>query len=1422
MLRVPLPVDEAVSAWCAAGRRPTRTIAASFEEIRETFVDRQLGISLLLPKERRADDENDLHTVEVVKRKGGDYYAVVDGSWTECVNKETKVQLGEHKQLQVRTTEGPDSRAGPEEILPAPVAVSLCVESGETFPEKCMLVVKQQIVVQGRRNDPSVISSVPVETRSASDSISRPTLLPYPIASTAAPSVELSTYDAMYLAEARVNAFKNEPATRLQSPPENLQLGKYLNGKVNDDDRARAAVRYYEDRGIGIDSLRKELLQLRSGEGALPLERLKANAEAALWKAAIQEPTMHRLTLHQLTQELEHISESRPGLSADQRDYVGKTPDKLKDAGRGKAAALLRYLLTADPERYKGGHWSMADRLEQARKFLARASDGTSNGTTAERSHVRGDFSGLSTEKLVNVQVKLLYEIQVFSSRSDADPLLTISITARDDVAAGYSASGYVNRKEEFEKAKEKLLGRIREGRRVAASLGGLVDDSLHWDAFFLDLTAGKSVGPSDEVREAATKALATINKKCDSNIAAAETDLEREKKAQREINEKLNGWTGWYNYLRSRGVPEKDKLRNDRDLRDLRAKNVRALRRISDLEEKIRRLRSLRQEADETFGPQYTKLRTLPHVYTEEERLRKKLASILSETSTWPSLGSWLAQLGASAGASSGAKEAAKYVSNGVCIFSATKTEGLLNGIGQKIDETLRRDSNAEGLDELSQWLERHDLLLLRETSPAIVLVGAVHALTLGSQVPPQYSGAERELAAEACTEASRALKRCSRLFGVKRKAVGTASLRLRFERLYEGNNSDGNARRALAALKPPALAGPPFSCLFTSSVAPLYAFDADYRASEAGGASLDRAIRIAAGPKPDAAWRARLERQCTRQAAGVMAELLAVCLLSRAHAGFDPRSRAALASSLTEDARRAALTVSKFISDAYAGKAPGLASVYRDHPCFFCLPGFEYVMSALYGLGVLGYEESPSLVVGTRSRLRAEQMLLVAKALRAMSTAPLSAANLPFPCAQSALLLLPRAVSAATGEDSAFLAHSRASALSLSRLAAAADALRVWQKAESCGPLLRYAALSHPAVVLSAFAASKAMDKVIQNLERLFLIRAQRGDRLGFEQHSWKKRENAVLPIALDERLAGFRLDIPAEVMKQVPAPFSSGKSDYEAFLKSMLDHLSLDSERAVYFVPAGVFGKGSPSAAPDTTLFQQPVWMEELRQSAGRTWHWTKPPKGSVSLQNFGSDPTTSSPTQLEHPCAVEVYRNTIRVFLCPVTTNAEEDEGAQALTTEAVRQLVHNVERLTQALLVFASWPFRSKNRVLDAQLGGNDAGQLAAAACVANALFSSLTGSDAHIIVRAEAMRSASARVCQDLAKMASSLLERDLKAMPLGELCGVLCCYVSSLDPRRSESGGGDAGGDSSSSGEDSASDGPPTLESDTDSDGGD
>ena len=85
----------------------------------------------------------------------------------------------------------------------------------------------------------------------------------------------------------------------------------------------------------------------------------------------------------------------------------------------------------------------------------------------------------------------------------------------------------------------------------------------------------------------------------------------------------------------------------------------------------------------------------------------------------------------------------------------------------------------------------------------------------------------------------------------------------------------------------------------------------------------------------------------------------------------------------------------------------------MYSDHPCFFCLPGFEYVMSALHALGVLGYAQTPLLLVGTQTRLRAERMELVAGALRSLSKKPLSAASLPFPCAQSALLLLPRAVS-------------------------------------------------------------------------------------------------------------------------------------------------------------------------------------------------------------------------------------------------------------------------------------------------------------------------------------------------------------------------------------------------------------------------
>ena len=1433
MSHVPLPVDQAVSAWSVVPEQTQR--AASYEEI-----NKQLDVKELDAKQPGQTNilclsgENELHTVEVVKRSGGEYYAVVDGVWTPCkVGKTTTASLPEYKKLYVKQLDGDDP--GPT-FGPAPVAVSLCVESGETFPEKCILVVKQQFVVKksGERaasvsnrdtqlTETPVLSTVAVEIRSASDSISKPTLLPYPIASTAAPSLELSTYNAMYLAEARVKAFQSmeglemaqgDPANALTTPPTD-------------------AVKYYQDRAIDLDNLREEL-SVAAVTAPEDLTRLANGAEADLWRAANKEPTIYRITLHQLAREIEHISESRADFSHDRAEHIGKTPDKLKSAGRRNAAALLRYLLTAETpaeeseeesEEESGeesgeeeggeeskkdmGHWSLEERLKHASDFLAFRSD--------LRSHARADLSGLNAETLRRVHVKLVYDIQVFERFSDASPSLTIRVDAIDAVSAGYSASGYVNRAERTDKKKEELLTRIRGGVQVNTSDA---TSQLYWDALYAANPTGEAVGRSNEVTQKATEIMAEIIKKCKNKEQTIQKELDAKKSRKRDIDWMQSGPLAWFTfYTIGQNPKEVTALRNERN---------KLTRAIWGLERQLEALQKLKRELNRELGIN-GRVDTLQGVYNTARSFFKQVDRIEK--------GDTRALVGSVQEGLNGIKEALKpidpgdalgYVKEGVCIFDAAKANGLLKEIMKRIRKTVKSASDAKTLDDLATQLQKDGSLLLRQTSPAIVLTGATRAFSLGDQPPPQYSSPERELVTEACKEASRALKRCSKLFDARRKAVGAASLRLRFERLYTSKRLDKDAESALVAASPPTLFAYPFStCLFSSTVAPVDWFDADYRASKAGGASLDRAIRIAAGPTPDPAWHARLERQCTRQAASVMAELLAVCLLSRAHAGVDPQSRVALTSSLTEDARHAALTVSKFISEAYVGDAPRLAGVNYDHPCFSCVPGFEYVKSALYALGLFTSAQGPPLVVGAQSRLRAEQMRLVARALRAMSAAPLSAANLPFPCAQSALLMLPRAVSAATGEASALQAHSRASELSLSRIVAAAtdlesaleSALGVGEMATSRMSLLLYAALSHPAVVARALAASKTSRGILSDLESLLLTQAQRGDAATatdaapatafvFEQGSWKKPARAVWSIALDERLAGFRLDIPAEVMKEVPPPFSREKSDYEGFVERMLT-LSLDSDSAVYFVPAGVFGKGSPSTAPDTTLFQKPIWMEDLRHSAGRTWHWTKPSSTGVWLQQFGSDSPPSKRAQLGHPCAVEVDRNSIRVFLCRVPMHTEK--RAQGLTVEVVRRLVHNVERLTQALFVLASSHFRPDNRVLvaqpgsddAAQPGSDDAAQLAAAACTANALFRSLTGSDARIIVEDPNKRSHSAIVCQALARMASSLLERDLKAMPLGELCGVLCCYVLGLK----QTEGGESGDDSSDS-----SDGPPPL----------
>lgn len=336
------------------------------------------------------------------------------------------------------------------------------------------------------------------------------------------------------------------------------------------------------------------------------------------------------------------------------------------------------------------------------------------------------------------------------------------------------------------------------------------------------------------------------------------------------------------------------------------------------------------------------------------------------------------------------------------------------------------------------------------------------------------------------------------------------------------------------------------------------------------------------------------------------------------------------------------------------------------------------------------------------------------------------------------------------------------------------------------------------------------------------------------GFEQEKWVVPTRAVARGALDKRLAAFRLDIPASVEMQVPFRLSGTEPDGASFVQSMLG-LSLDSvvptslnahdtEDAVYFVPMGTFGAGTPAGMTDTTLFQRPIWLEQLQQTAASSCAFRRDPTEQAAAE---LDVDVTKRRQLRHPCAIEVQRGgnstTIGVFWCPIERGLVEGETAgtewkipvsgsvmPGLTIEANRRMIHNVERFTQALYVFATSMFSHQRSclrlLLDRRVSSSrEYKTQTLAACVANALFGSLTGSTARIRVEGAGHDStkASAEASDLLVNMSRTLLASGLRAMPLGELCGVLVCWLAP----------GDEGGGDDAASLEPDDDGPPPLE---------
>jgi len=264
--------------------------------------------------------------VEIVKHRGR-YDVVVNG--VQQANAQS-VSLPPPTQSDTSTEDGSS--------YVYPILLSVRVEQGERYPERCDVVAMQQTVQPDATGEAVACGkSMSVEVRPAAAVLCRPTVLPYPMAATAPAYVTLHAYPMLYDAEAAFIAASDpdEAQKRLQRPP-----GAYAK-------KGSAGVRQYtEDHFLVNERVKTTLLDwIQNAQSASSVSdyysERKKEAMKALTSSILKPPAAYKVTVKALTEAIRHIRDTRSGVSGSAQSI-----SDLYKSGHKIASTLLWHLLT--------------------------------------------------------------------------------------------------------------------------------------------------------------------------------------------------------------------------------------------------------------------------------------------------------------------------------------------------------------------------------------------------------------------------------------------------------------------------------------------------------------------------------------------------------------------------------------------------------------------------------------------------------------------------------------------------------------------------------------------------------------------------------------------------------------------------------------------------------------------------------------------------------------------------------------------------------------------------------------------------------------------------------------------------------------------------------------------------------------------
>lgn len=1324
--------------------------------------------------------KHQVNSVEVVKNSGV-YSVVIDGVSQGEISRKygpsdaprfqgVHYWLPRFKESTVQTADG-DRR------IVQPIVFSLRVEDFDSVPRRCTVHVQQSVMQDGTvitdRQDVKVEHVKPYSTGGVTADV---VVLPYAIIAMPAPHFHINDYSPVSDAEGRVKR-----ATELTNTQ---KIAKAVDGltswfSVSNNKRLAHIGHWMWD----------SMFSSRDGghliNGAERDKHLKQHHNECHRK-----PVQYKISVYDLPKVLRRIAATRSNgsLVKGTNQTIGWSAHDLHDKKWHKEAALFQWLMYGEGTRYNDttnanvrpneftGQYTVKQQQEHHDRLVKDAHGAGWTGNTISR-------VGMDTFTLSNTRAELSYTIRIVEHDGRTGPEIHLGATRMNGIDAGLISVGYddaINKvKEEMTRLNEQLNSMPKNSElnpksnagdhvRVDTNTGydyGHVGDQRTRDAALLDdemFDQGQAdnnllrleVNNALEMSENQTKAAEEARRRIDQKLVANDNEVwslrnitnvtEKEEKTAKVANDKL------------KLIQEEEMV----TLQESKARDAKRLARgreweitqgmrlvpahIIDTDAFMNRLN------DELLGKPYEEYGTAvmegerkkldsatpvpwkTAVHKHRDLCMQALCLSLSvDRSTVQEKGAWLLRFTEAyspAVIRDGDGKSSQKRRPGALRLASFKVPKPLTGHAPSSAAAipLNSDASSSGSDLVAtQPSDGHNTIV--RMLPQIVDSSSRNVSSFGySKIvhPKKLASVSEEIddqarARGAITQLDRAIVDFSKLHDPTKLIIWDN--RCHSVQLYTGplptaefvvhTNSAPIDMVAMSAL-------------------PSRGTISDLRtAAEAGGATLEMLMGVAAGTARRGVGKLLQELGCAQDQSGVLAiatfsEVLALHVLEHGAGSVDGSpglglQRRELTANVNDAARRAVATIANFVMAHYASTAKRPRRMAVDDVAFFCMPGMPYLRVALRRLGFLeGPQRCGFIFAELNSRDVAFARSFCKSLLRLATHQRTNLAALPFSCVQSVLGSVPVAVRWHSEYADAASAQVHALVHSYDRVCTITKGVGNAMSNFSATALCTDCICSRPIVLkMAKFHPTHTANVVFE---------ASRKDR----QQGWKRPSTALSRLLLQHRLASLRINIGDTTLHElVPTPtaplphsesqppspdltgppFKGGKASpstsppvfdrgpdmsvrgvYASLVEKMtqlhargLAELDREHPVASYMVPFGTFDVGSVADVAHMNFEMRPVWVSALRNvastlhefSTGRLTH--DPRTMTVRLEGAIVGGRPRHPFILNaHKTHVSVYVDgsaDIASFKCPVQTAQETPDNYTETLLRAINAI-----------------------------------------------------------------------------------------------------------------------------------------------------